>query len=624
MIQNDAFCQQHNDYMIEVVCVDYMTQECKYMCKKCYKLFNKSNTESKELEFTNRQKQFMQNYETEKENLNKNFQEKMKSLQKEFNQIIQQHLEKIKDSFSKSLKLIEDFVPQLLTQDKNKLRDMLKEQQKKMNEIRIKSINDKASYLHELKNKLIDKALNLENYIFSEHLLGQQLYQIPDLKTIFENFDSNNLLLLFEQHYHLKYQYITEEDIGERIKQYSSELETLKLSNNEMKLNIEAQYTKIQIELEKQKQSMLARFKKYQDWIIEKNKKIFDTSRLNNQNYTEIQMMKNEDFINLINNELANKKLNNQHDEMRETLSKICHLGHYDIGVSLNEIESKFMVKFIPKTILYNIDCMENNITSNYPQATQVIGNLNENGNFVGTAIIQENNQQTIVQLSNNERQIGSVLQQIQNKCLFNFDLLNFFPQSNNLFSYKFTSTENGEESYKDNQGQWELKKSQNDIVKKYIFIVYPKTQRTIEFRDIVINQQGKIDENNNVTVIYPDQNHKYEGQINNSFKYFGKGKLTQNGIIKDGMWRDGLLQGEGNIIENGKEIYFGFFKDGLKHGQGTELLISDFYYQGQFEKDEKHGQGNIVKKVGDQFLTIEENVKWKNGQSQNDVCNIY
>lgn len=41
-----------------------------------------------------------------------------------------------------------------------------------MNEIRINSINDKASYLHELKNKLIDKALNLENYIFSEHLLG--------------------------------------------------------------------------------------------------------------------------------------------------------------------------------------------------------------------------------------------------------------------------------------------------------------------------------------------------------------------------------------------------------------------------------------------------------------------
>lgn len=52
---------------------------------------------------------------------------------------------------------------------------------------------------------------------------------------------------------------------------------------------------------------------------------------------------------------------------MRETLSKICHLGHYDIGVSLKEIESKFMVKFIPKTILYNIDRMENNITSYYP-----------------------------------------------------------------------------------------------------------------------------------------------------------------------------------------------------------------------------------------------------------------
>lgn len=32
-------------------------------------------------------------------------------------------------------------------------------------------------------------------------------------------------------------------------------------------------------------------------------------------------------------------------------------------------------------------------------------------------------------------------------------------------------------------------------------------------------------------------------------------------------MWRDGLLEGEGNIIENDKKIYFGSFKDGLKHG---------------------------------------------------------
>ncbi|CAD8049747.1 unnamed protein product [Paramecium primaurelia] len=623
MIQNDAFCQEHNDYMIEVVCVDYMTQECKYMCKKCYKLFNKSNTESKEQEFQIKQKQFRQNYETEKANLNKQFQQKIESLQKELNQEIQQHLEKIKDSFSKSLKLIEEFEPQLQTKDKNKLRDILKEQQKKMNEIRINSINEKASYLHELKNKLIDKALNLENYIFSEHLLGQQLYQIPNLKQIFENFDSNNLLLSFELHYHLKYQYITEEDIVKRLQQYSSELETLDESNKEMKKNIDAQYKKIEQELEKQKQSMLARFRKYQVWIDEKNKKINETSKLNKENYTEIQMIKNEDFINLINNELANMQLKNQHDEMRETLSKICHLGHYDIGVSLKEIESKFMVKFIPKTILYNIDRMENNITSYYPQATQMIGNLNENGNFVGTAIIQENNQQTLVNLSNNETQIGSSVSEIQNRGLFNFDLLTFFPQSNNLFSYK-CKIESAEESYKDNQDQWELIKSQNNRVKKYTFIVYRNKQKTIEFRDIVINQQGRIDENNNVEVIYSDQNHKYEGQINNSFKYFGKGKLTQNGIIKDGMWRDGLLEGEGNIIENDKKIYFGSFKDGLKHGQGTEFLISDFYYQGQFEKDVKHGQGKILKKVGNEFLTIEENVIWKNGQSQSDVCNIY
>lgn len=33
---------------------------------------------------------------------------------------------------------------------------------------------------------------------------------------------------------------------------------------------------------------MLARFRKYQDWINEKNKKIFETSKLNKENYTEI------------------------------------------------------------------------------------------------------------------------------------------------------------------------------------------------------------------------------------------------------------------------------------------------------------------------------------------------
>lgn len=47
MIQNDnssAFCNKHNDYMIEVVCVDYLSKECQYMCKKCFKSFNISNS----------------------------------------------------------------------------------------------------------------------------------------------------------------------------------------------------------------------------------------------------------------------------------------------------------------------------------------------------------------------------------------------------------------------------------------------------------------------------------------------------------------------------------------------------------------------------------------------------
>ncbi|CAK90665.1 unnamed protein product (macronuclear) [Paramecium tetraurelia] len=615
-----VFCQQHNDYMIEVVCYDYLSQQCRFMCKQCYRQNNNSNTQQRDSEFQQRQQQFQQKCTQEKGQLNNYLQQKIELLFGEFKAVIQSHLENIQGSFRNSLQQIDNFVPQLSNLNQQDAQKTIEKQRQKINELRKESIKNKSNQLNELKNKIIQIALNIENLIFSEHLLGQQLYQIPDLQTIFKNFDTNNLLLSFEQNYHIKYQYITELDIENRMDSQKQELERILKRNRQIQTNLNDQYQKIDNELQKQKDQMLARFKKYQNWVITNNEQINQNIQKAQLNTTEIQMLAQQDFINLGLVDLANKKLNNSLDEFRNTLSKICHLGFYDIKISLQDIETNFMLNLIPIRFTQGISPMQSNILNQYRDATNVKANLNQNGDIYGQVLIKEPSATITVQVSSQEKQEGDSIKNYQNQTLFDFNLLKFFPDSQNKFSYQLKRTQLGVETYDDNINQWSLKKQNNG---KYKFTVVVNQRDQIIFEDIEI-RDNKLEQNSSIIVRYSDSRNQYEGQINNNFQYSGKGKLIENGIIKDGIWKNGQLDGIGIILQNGIEIYNGNFENGMKQGNGREFLISDLYYDGQFERDEKHGVGKIVKKKGQEFITVEEKIKWKNGQSQNDVCKIF
>ncbi|CAD8142125.1 unnamed protein product [Paramecium octaurelia] len=614
------FCQQHNDYMIEGVCYDYLSQQCRFMCKRCSRQNNNSNVQQKDQEFQKRQQQFQQILRQEKGQLNHYLDQKIQLLLGEFQAVIQSHLENIKKSFRDSLQQIDNYVSQLSNLSVEETKTTIQRQQEEINKLRDESIKKKSKQLNELKNKIIEIALNMENKIFEEHLLGQSLYQIPDLQTIFKNFDTNNLLLSFEQNYHLKYQYITEKDIEPMMESQKKVLKTIQDKNKEIEKDLKDQYQKIESELYNLQNNMLARFKKYQKWVIENNDQIEKNIQKAQINKTEIQMMTQNDFVNLGLVDLANKKLNNCLEEFRETLSEICHLGFYDIKVSLNQIETNFMLNLLPIRFQQGIKPMESNILRQYPDATHLQAKLNEKGNINGQAVIKQPDAITHIQVSSEEKQVGNSYKSYKNQSLFDFNLLNFFPDSQNRFDYQLTRKESGEEKYVDDKTQWSLEKVNNG---KYKFNVYANQNNEIKFENVEI-RNNKFEQNSIIIVKYSESKNLYEGQINNSFQYSGKGKLIENGIIKEGNWKNGQLDGIGIILQNGIEIYNGNFENGLKQGNGREFLISDLYYDGQFEKDEKHGEGKIVKKMGDQFITVEEKIKWKNGQSPNDVCKIF
>ncbi|CAD8126989.1 unnamed protein product [Paramecium sonneborni] len=626
------FCQTHKDYMYEIVCFDYMTNECGFLCKKCYRL--KEKKQKKEQEYQEHHNKFISKLEELKGQLKKYKDDKIKQIVEKFQQIVTKGLEKICDQFGFAIKQIDMFIEQLKNLNLEQLKNLnLEEQQKKIDkqkveiqELRKQSIPQKVKALSEIKNELFDEIFKLEDHLFSEPLLGQQLYEIPELEDIFLNFDTNNLLLKFEQDYHKKYQFLGQNDVERMSKEYQDELKNLeeKLQTKEL----ETQSKEINKVLEEQKKNMLKRFQKYQNWIekiLENVKKVRQECIGRDE---EIQLMLRKDFINLKQLNIANQKHKNFFEELRETASQICHLGQYDIKISLEKIESSFMVKFIPIKMLYDLNQMQNNLIQKYPNVTQILGaHLNQEGHLQGEAQIVENfgENRINVNIGNLEHQIGCTIQKNQNKSLFNLDLLQFFPQSQNKFNYIKKTYENGDQEYIEENNSWELKE-QSDQRWTLVINQNEQNQKKIEFKDLSINQQNEVDQNFKIKIIY-SQKKKYEGQINNSFQYSGQGTLTDNETVKSGIWKNGKLEGEGLIIYKGKKIYKGDFVNDMKQGWGLEYIIQDQYYEGQFERDQKHGKGKIIKKQNiddDDHTLVEDNIKWKNGQPLDGLCQIF
>lgn len=96
---------------------------------------------------------------------------------------------------------------------------------------------------------------------------------------------------------------------------------------------------------------------------------------------------------------------------------------------------------------------------------------------------------------------------------------------------------------------------------------------------------------------------------------YHGKGKLIEsNGNVYDGEWFYGKKQNFGKIIINNKLSFEGYFKKGIQEGYGKEYIynrngdISNKFI-GNWKNGKVNGRGEMTLDNGDKYFGI-----WKNG----------
>jgi len=91
-----------------------------------------------------------------------------------------------------------------------------------------------------------------------------------------------------------------------------------------------------------------------------------------------------------------------------------------------------------------------------------------------------------------------------------------------------------------------------------------------------------------------------YFGNFRNN-KFHGLGELSINGIVSNGEFIDGKLNGVGTKVWANGTVYKGEFMDGQQHGNGTINFHNGDFFKGQFDKGLRNGFGEI---------------KWANGES--------
>lgn len=75
--------------------------------------------------------------------------------------------------------------------------------------------------------------------------------------------------------------------------------------------------------------------------------------------------------------------------------------------------------------------------------------------------------------------------------------------------------------------------------------------------------------------------------------KLNGFGRKVTEIEVYTGMWKDGLQEGQGELI--GKTNYKGNWKNGLPHGKGTEIWPDGSEYSGDYYKGFRHGKGHFI-----------------------------
>lgn len=85
-----------------------------------------------------------------------------------------------------------------------------------------------------------------------------------------------------------------------------------------------------------------------------------------------------------------------------------------------------------------------------------------------------------------------------------------------------------------------------------------------------------------------------YEGGFeNNDMK--GRGHLSRDGMVQNGEFTDGLLEGPGSMRWPDGRIYAGMFHRGLPHGNGQMLAPDGKSYNGEFARGVPHGPGKMT-----------------------------
>jgi hypothetical protein len=108
--------------------------------------------------------------------------------------------------------------------------------------------------------------------------------------------------------------------------------------------------------------------------------------------------------------------------------------------------------------------------------------------------------------------------------------------------------------------------------------------------------QRGVFDNYFQCGEILYTNNNVYKGEMANN-AYNGKGEFfnASAGTLLRGTFRNGKLEGEGEVLQGGRTVYKGNFAEGLKHGQGTYYLNDKDYYKGGYYKGKKNGFGELV-----------------------------
>jgi hypothetical protein len=189
-----------------------------------------------------------------------------------------------------------------------------------------------------------------------------------------------------------------------------------------------------------------------------------------------------------------------------------------------------------------------------------------------------------------------------------------YYENTNNFENFNLLNYNKGKLKLFENEiynGEWEYGKFNG----KGLLFISNKSKYEGEFKDSLFSGQGNL--------LYSDideYNYSYKGQFEKS-KFEGEGyfKLTNNKNkveeIEDynGLWKNGLPNGNGIYNWKSGNRYIGFYLDGKKKGQGKYIFNSgNSYFEGIWSNGKPNGKG---------FLMLDNNLKvsgvWRQGKIQ-------